>query len=98
MSQLILLNEASQRNGIPLPDMVPSAQQIRQAIDRLVLAAQKLVIETSDDVSLRTRKYFAVYNGLFCVMNLPFLNCSTIIITGDNLCGLILHPYLPPYT
>jgi len=49
VSQLILLNEASQRNGIPLPDMVPSAQQIRQAIDRLVLAAQKLVIETSDD-------------------------------------------------
>ena len=67
MSQLILLNEASQRNGIPLPDMVPSAQQIRQAIDRLVLAAQKLVIETSDDVSFRTK------SKIFCSVQLTLL-------------------------
>lgn len=73
MSQLILLSEASQRNGIPLPDVVPSAQQIRQAIDRLVLAAQKLVLETSDDVSFNTghTQKFAMCNGL-CVMDLPF--------------------------
>lgn len=49
VSQLILLNEAAQREGVPLPDLVPSAQQIRQAIESLVLAGQKLVTETPDD-------------------------------------------------
>ena len=51
VSQLILLNEAAQRDGIPLPDLVPSAQQIREAIKSLVLAGQKLVSETPDNVS-----------------------------------------------
>ena len=50
VSQLILLNEAAQRDGIPLPDLVPSAQQIREAIKSLVLAGQKLVSETPDNV------------------------------------------------
>ena len=50
VSQLILLNEAAQREGVPLPDLVPSAQQIRQAIESLELAGQKLVTETPDDV------------------------------------------------
>lgn len=49
VSQLILLNEAAQRDGIPLPDLVPSAQQIRQAVESLVLAGQKLVSETQDN-------------------------------------------------
>ncbi|XP_068712056.1 vinculin-like [Montipora foliosa] len=49
VSQLILLNEVSQRDGIPLPDMVPDAQQIRQAVNGLVLAAQRLVVEVPDD-------------------------------------------------
>ena len=52
VSQLILLNEAAQREGVPLPDLVPSAQQIRQAIESLVLAGQKLVTETPDDVCI----------------------------------------------
>ena len=52
VSQLILLNEAAQRGGVPLPDLVPSAQQIRQAIEGLVLAGQKLVTETPDDVCI----------------------------------------------
>ena len=52
VSQLILLNEAAQREGVPLPDLVPSAQQIRQAIESLVLAGQKLVMETPDDVCI----------------------------------------------
>ena len=52
MSQLILLNEVSQRDGIPLPDMVPDAQQIRQAVNGLVLAAQRLVVEVPDDVCM----------------------------------------------
>lgn len=52
VSQLILLNEATQREGVPLPDLVPSAQQIRQAIESLVLAGQKLVTETPDDVCI----------------------------------------------
>ena len=51
VSQLILLNEAAQRDGIPLPDLVPSAQQIREAIASLVLAGEKLVSETPDNVS-----------------------------------------------
>ena len=52
VSQLILLNEAAQREGVLLPDLVPSAQQIRQAIESLVLAGQKLVTETPDDVCM----------------------------------------------
>lgn len=52
VSQLILLNEAAQREGVPLPDLVPSAQQIRQAIESLVLAGRKLVTETPDDVCI----------------------------------------------
>ena len=52
VSQLILLNEAAQREGVPLPDLVPNAQQIRQAIGSLVLAGQKLVTETPDDVCI----------------------------------------------
>ena len=52
MSQLILLNEAAQKDGVPLPDLVPSAQQIRQAVESLVLAGKKLVSETSDSVCL----------------------------------------------
>ena len=48
---MILLNEAAQRDGVPLPDLVSSAQQIREAIKSLVLAAQALVSETTDDVS-----------------------------------------------
>ena len=52
VSQLILLNEAAQREGVPLPDLVPSAQQIRQAIESLVLVGQKLVTETPDDVCI----------------------------------------------
>ena len=52
VSQLILLNEAAQREGVLLPDLVPSAQQIRQAIESLVLAGQKLVTETPDDVCI----------------------------------------------
>ena len=52
VSQLILLNEAAQREGVPLPDLLPSAQQIRQAIENLVLAGQKLVTETPDDVCI----------------------------------------------
>ena len=52
VSQLILLNEAAQRERVPLPDLVPSAQQIRQAIESLVLAGQKLVTETPDDVCI----------------------------------------------
>ena len=52
VSQLILLNEAAQREGVSLPDLVPSAQQIRQAIESLVLAGQKLVTETPDDVCI----------------------------------------------
>ena len=52
VSQLILLNEAAQREGVPLPDLVPSAQQIRQAIESLVLTGQKLVTETPDDVCI----------------------------------------------
>ena len=52
VSQLILLNEAAQREGVPLPDLVPSTQQIRQAIESLVLAGQKLVTETPDDVCI----------------------------------------------
>ena len=51
VSQLILLNEAAQRDGVPLPDLVSSAQQIREAIKSLILAAQALVSETTDDVS-----------------------------------------------
>ena len=51
MSQLILLNEAAQRDGVPLPDLVPSAQQIREAIASLVMAGEKLVSETPDNVS-----------------------------------------------
>ena len=51
VSQVILLNEAAQRDGVPLPDLVSSAQQIREAIKSLVLAAQALVSETTDDVS-----------------------------------------------
>ena len=50
VSQLILLNEAAQKDGVPLPDLVPSAQQIRQAVESLVLAGKKLVSETSDSV------------------------------------------------
>lgn len=49
VSQLILLNEAAQKEGVPLPDLVPSAQQIRQAVESLVLAGQKLVSETPDN-------------------------------------------------
>lgn len=52
VSQLILLNEAAQRDGVPLPDLVPSAQQIRQAVESLVLAGQKLVAETPDKVTI----------------------------------------------
>ena len=52
VSQLILLNEAAQREGVSLPDLLPSAQQIRQAIESLVLAGQKLVTETPDDVCI----------------------------------------------
>lgn len=51
VSQVILLNEAAQRDGVPLPDLVSSAQQIREAIKSLILAAQALVSETTDDVS-----------------------------------------------
>lgn len=51
VSQVILLNEAAQRDGVPLPDLVSSAQQIREAIKSLVLTAQALVSETTDDVS-----------------------------------------------
>ena len=51
VSQLILLNEAAHRDGVPLPDLVPSAQQIREAITSLVLAGEKLVSETPDNVS-----------------------------------------------
>ena len=51
VSQLILLNEAAQKDGIPLPDLVFSAQQIREAIRSLVLAGQELVSETPDNVS-----------------------------------------------
>ena len=58
VSQLILLSEAAQREGVPLPDLVPSAQQIRQAIESLVLAGQKLVTETPDDVC--TIMYIAI--------------------------------------
>lgn len=49
VSQLILLNEAAQRDGVPLPDLVSSAQQIREAITSLVLAGEKLVSETPDN-------------------------------------------------
>ncbi|RMX44072.1 hypothetical protein pdam_00015030 [Pocillopora damicornis] len=49
VSQVILLNEAAQRDGVPLPDLVSSAQQIREAIKSLILAAQALVSETTDD-------------------------------------------------
>lgn len=52
VSQLILLNETAQREGVPLPDLLPSAQQIRQAIESLVVAGQKLVTETPDDVCI----------------------------------------------
>ena len=52
VSQLILLNEAAQKEGVPLPDLVPSAQQIRQAVESLVLAGQKLVSETPDNVTM----------------------------------------------
>ena len=58
---MILLNEAAQREGIPLPDLVPSAQQIRQAVESLVLAGQKLVSETQDNVCLC--KYTVVKKG-----------------------------------
>ena len=51
VSQVILLNEAAQRDSVPLPDLVSSAQQIREAIKSLILAAQALVSETTDDVS-----------------------------------------------
>ena len=59
VSQLILLNEAAHRDGIPLPDLVPSAQHIRQAVESLVLAGQKLVSETPDSVSFIE---FVTYN------------------------------------
>ncbi|XP_022784724.1 uncharacterized protein LOC111325222 [Stylophora pistillata] len=49
VSQVIFLNEVTQKDGVPLPDLVSSAQQIRGAIKSLVLAAQILVSETTDD-------------------------------------------------
>ena len=62
MSQLILLNEAAQREGVPLPDLVPSAQQIRQAIESLVLAGQKLVTETPDNVCCTAMIFITNHN------------------------------------
>ena len=50
VSELIILNEASERDGISMPDLVPNAQQISEAIDNLVVTGHKLVSETTDEV------------------------------------------------
>ena len=50
VSELIILNEASERDGVALPDLVPSAQYISEAIENLVASAHKLLIETADEV------------------------------------------------
>ena len=52
VSQLIILNEAGERDGIPMPDMTSHAKQITDAIQVLAHAAQQLLLESTDEVSM----------------------------------------------
>ncbi|XP_031549305.1 catenin alpha-1-like [Actinia tenebrosa] len=49
VSQLIILNEAGERDGIPMPNLVSFARQINVSIESLVLAAQSLVSDSNDE-------------------------------------------------
>ena len=83
VSQVILLNEAAQRDGVPLPDLVSSAQQIREAIKSLILAAQALVSETTDDVSCilnrSSEKIHSFFFFLISAGDLVILQSSEIL-------------------
>ena len=83
VSQVILLNEAAQRDGVPLPDLVSSAQQIREAIKSLVLTAQALVSETTDDVSCilnrSSEKIHSFFFFLISAGDLVILQSSEIL-------------------
>ena len=80
---MILLNEAAQRDGVPLPDLVSSAQQIREAIKSLILAAQALVSETTDDVSCilnrSSEKIHSFFFFLISAGDLVILQSSEIL-------------------
>ena len=80
---MILLNEAAQRDGVPLPDLVSSAQQIREAIKSLVLTAQALVSETTDDVSCilnrSSEKIHSFFFFLISAGDLVILQSSEIL-------------------
>ncbi|XP_070540271.1 uncharacterized protein [Ptychodera flava] len=49
VSQLIILNESSERNGESLPDLVPHAESVTKAVDELVEISQKLANESIDE-------------------------------------------------
>ncbi|XP_048584760.1 uncharacterized protein LOC116618752 isoform X2 [Nematostella vectensis] len=49
VSQLIILNEVGERDGIPVPNLVSHANEICESIRSLVLAAENLVSESTDD-------------------------------------------------
>ncbi|XP_020892235.1 uncharacterized protein LOC110231554, partial [Exaiptasia diaphana] len=50
VSQLIILNEAGEKEGIPMPMLVSHAEKITSAIHDLVIAAQTLVNESNNEV------------------------------------------------
>ncbi|XP_006816421.1 uncharacterized protein LOC100368833 [Saccoglossus kowalevskii] len=49
VSQLIILNETSEREGEPLPHLVSNAESVMRATDDLVQVSQRLVRETIDE-------------------------------------------------
>ncbi|XP_077992184.1 catenin alpha-like [Glandiceps talaboti] len=49
VSQLIILNDSSQRNGELLPDLVPNAEAVMRATEDLIQVSQKLATETADE-------------------------------------------------
>ncbi|XP_072026985.1 uncharacterized protein [Amphiura filiformis] len=53
VSQLILLNDATERVGGKLPNLVPFAQSVLRATEDLVQVGQKLAIDSADEVLQR---------------------------------------------
>ena len=66
---MILLNDASEREGGKLPNLVPFAQSVLRATEDLVQVGQKLAIDSADEVSVQVEP--VVENGIENLTKIP---------------------------
>lgn len=50
VEQLVVVNDTRYRDGSRMPNLVPAAQRVVETTDRLSATAERIAIDTKDDV------------------------------------------------